>query len=247
MGGRCYPRAATARTSRRPTSTTTSRRPPFTGTSTSLADAPALASEFGGAPTNTVAVTGTGLDPLTFTAALLSSGAPFNENSVVYPIQESGTFMVLEAPPLLAPGGPPTTEPFALTVGAESVAGVSTQTGTIQYSGVPVTTAVVNTADPNNLDGLYGAVDTGGAPLDISGTGFMQAVGPAIFEEPVTGTDLATQYTYDVVSDSEVTALAPAMNPDLVDVSLCSTTGCGSTRRPTSSSSTPPATPWLLR
>ena len=55
----------------------------------------------------------------------------------------------------------------------------------------------------------------------------MQAVGPAIFEEPVTGTDLATQYTYDVVSDSEVTTLAPAMNPDLVDVSLCSTTGCG--------------------
>ena len=29
-----------------------------------------------------------------------------------------------------------------------------------------------------------------------------------------------------MVSDNEVTALAPAMNPDLVDVFLCSTTGC---------------------
>ena len=141
--------------------------PTITGTSTSLADPASLASEYGGAPTNTVVVTGTGLDLMTFTAALLSSGAPFDENSVVYPVQESGTFMVLEAPPLLAPGGPPTTEPFALTVGAESVAGVSTQTGTIQYSGVPVTTAVVNTADPNNLDGLYGAVDTGWGPASI--------------------------------------------------------------------------------
>ena len=90
----------------------------------------------------------------------------------------------------------------------------------------PVTTGVVNTADASNLNGLYGAVDTGGAPLEINGTGFLQAVGPVIFAETVTGTDSASQYTYDVVSDTEVTALAPAMNPDLVDVFLCSTTGC---------------------
>jgi hypothetical protein len=69
-------------------------------------------------------------------------------------------------------------------------------------------------------------VDTGGAPLEINGTGFEQAVGPLTFAETVTGTDSASQYTYNVVSDNEVTASAPSMNPDLVDVFLCSTTGC---------------------
>ena len=200
--------------------------PSITGTSTSLSVPASLASEFGGATTNTVVVTGTGLDPLTLTSALLSGGAPFNENSVFYPIQDSGTFMVLEAPALLPAGGTPTTEPFGLTVGAESIAGISTKTGTIEYSGVPVTTSVVNTSEPNSLDGLYGAVDTGGAPLQINGTGFSQAIAPVVFDETTTGTDLATQYSYDVVSDSQVTAEAPAMNPDLVDVFLCSTTGC---------------------
>lgn len=200
--------------------------PTVTGTSTLLSQPATLASEYGGATTNTVVVYGTGLDLLTLTSALLSGGGPFDENSAAYPIQESGTYMVLEAPALLPPGGTPTTEPFGLTVGAESVAGISTENGTIEYSGVPVTTSVVNTANSRNLDGLYGAVDTGGAPLTIGGVGFSQAIAPVVFEETSTGTDLATQYNYDVVSDTEVTTESVAQNPDLVDVFLCSTTGC---------------------
>ena len=200
--------------------------PSITSTSTSTSEPASLASEYGGATSNTVVVNGTGLDPMTLDYALLTSGSPFNENSIFYPLQDSGTFMVLEAPGLLPPGVAPTTEPVGVTVGAESVAGTSTDNGTIYYSGVPVTTSVVNTSETNSLDGLYGAVDTGGAPLTLDGTGFSQAISPVIFYESTTGTDLATQYNYQVVSDSEVTTESVAMDPDLVDVYLCSTTGC---------------------
>ena len=67
-----------------------------------------LASEFGGAPSNVVTVTGTGLDPLTLSYATL--GLPLSENSIFYPLQDGGTFMVLGAPAIAA-SGEATTEP----------------------------------------------------------------------------------------------------------------------------------------
>ena len=199
--------------------------PTITSVSTVLSNPASLASEYGGATSNTVVVQGTGMDPLTVTAALF--GTPLNENSVNYDfVQLSGTSMVFEAPPLIAPNASPTTGPEGVTIGFASISGNSTEDGTVEYAGVPVTTSVVNSANSLTLDGLSGAVDTGGAPLTLEGAGFSEAVAPLYFEETTTETDLATQYSYDVVSDSEVTAESVSMNPDTVDVYLCSNTGC---------------------
>ena len=77
-----------------------------TGTPADLpANAADLASEYGGAPSNVVTVTGTGLDPLTLSYATL--GLPLSENSVFFPVQESGTSMVLVAPAMPRPGRRP--------------------------------------------------------------------------------------------------------------------------------------------
>jgi hypothetical protein len=200
--------------------------PTITGVSTTVAEPYSLASEYGGATTNIVTVTGTGLDPLTANYALLTIGTPFNENSIFYPVQESGTSMVLEAPALLSAGGTPTTEPFGVTVGFSSVAGTSTEDGTIIYAGVPAVSSVVNTTNSNTLNGVYGAPDTGGAALEINGAGFDQTVGPIEFIDNITGFSVGTQGTYAVETDTEVTTESVAQNPGLVDVELCSNTGC---------------------
>lgn len=204
--------------------------PTITGTSTSTSDAASLASEYGGSTTNTVTVTGTGLDPLTLDYALLGFPPGFtpNENSIFYPVQESGTYMVLEAPAIVS--GEATVEPVGLGVGAESIAGTSNTNETIDYAGVPIVTKVVNKATGKN-----GVPDTQscanpstgcGTPISISGEGFSQAVGPIIFDDDITGTSLGTQYTFTVNSDSSISTEAVQQNPDLVDVLVCSNSGC---------------------
>jgi hypothetical protein len=200
--------------------------PTISGVSTLVSDPSSLASEFGGAPTNIVEVTGTGMDPLTSSYALLSGGGPFNENSIIYPLQESGTSMILDMPALVAPGGTPTTEPVGLTVGFGSLAGTSTENGTAYYAGVPDVTGVLNTANSHTLNGVYGAPTTGGAPLQINGSGLADAIAPIEFVDNVTGFSLGTQYTFSIVSDGEVTAESVAQNPGQMDTELCSNSGC---------------------
>ncbi len=138
--------------------------PTVTSVSTVLSNPVSLASEFGGATTNVVVVTGTGMDPLTANYALFSTGGPFDEDSIVLPLQESGTSTVLELPALLPTGATPTTQPVSATVGFSSIAGTSTENGTAYYAGVPDATSVVNTSNPRTLNGVYGAPDTGGGP-----------------------------------------------------------------------------------
>ena len=202
--------------------------PTITGVSTSLNNAGSLASEFGGSSTNIVEVSGTGMDPFTTTSALISGGGPFNENSAIFPLEESGTSAILEVPALVAPGGTPTTGPVGLTVGYESLAGTSTQNGTVYYAGVPDITGVVNTSNSHTLNGVYGAPDTGGAPLQINGSGFQEAIAPIEFVDNITNVSLGTQYTFTANSDSEVTTESVAQNPGLMDTELCSNTGCSS-------------------
>ena len=200
--------------------------PTITSVSTQLSNPASLASEFGGATSNIVEATGTGMDPLTSSYALLSGGGSFNENSIVYPLQESGTSMIFEAPAILPATGTATTQPVDLTLGFGSLAGTSTENGNLIYAGVPSVTSVVNTSNPRTLNGTYGAPDTGGAPLQINGSGFDQTVGPVGFVDNITAFSLGTQYNYTVNSDSEVMTDSVAQNPALVDVELCSNTGC---------------------
>ena len=76
------------------------------------------------------------------------------------------------------------------------------------------------------LAGRNGAADTGGAPLAITGQGFDQAVGPIEFVDAVSPFSVGTQYTYTVRSDSSIRSQTVAQNPGLVDVEVCSVTGC---------------------
>jgi hypothetical protein len=189
-----------------------------TGTVAQLpANAAALADEFGGVASNLITVNGTGMDPLTFSYATL--GFPTNENSIDYPVEVSGTSFVLVAPALVAPGGTPSVEPYALPVGFTSLVGASTE-GNIVYAGVPVDSGVLTNT------GVDGAADTGGTPVTITGTGFDQAVGPIGFVDNVSGTSLGLQYTYTVNSDTSISTQTVAQNPDEVDVEVCSVSGC---------------------
>jgi hypothetical protein len=200
--------------------------PTVTSVSTgTIADLPAnaadLADEYGG---SLVEVTGTGMDPLTFEYLLL--GSPVNEDSIDYPVELSGTSLLLEAPTLPAVySGAPTTEPTTLPVGLASLGGQSNQ-GSIAYAGVPEINMVTNTSNPRTLDGVYGAPATGGAPLDINGAGLLQAVGPIAFDDEFTGTSLGTQYNFTPTSDTDITTESVSQNPALVDTEVCSETGC---------------------
>ena len=208
--------------------------PTVTGTST-LTSAPAsLASEYGGSTSNLVEVTGTGMDPLTFSFATLvyPPGSAPTEDSEIYPVQISGTSMILDAPGILGPTQNPTVEPVDLGVGFSSLAGSSSTTTPIIYAGVPNVTAVVNTAtgkpgvpasptcaNPPPASGC-------GTPVTITGQGMDQVFGPIGFVDNITGDDLALQYTYNVASDSKITTEALEQNPALVDVEVCSETSC---------------------
>jgi hypothetical protein len=214
-----------------------------------LADLPAsaadLASEFGGAPSNTVVLNGTGMDPLV--ESYVDLGSP---PQPYFPLYATGTSVVLAAPALLAPGSAPTLEPSALPVGYVSLAGKTPLDQNILYAGVPNVSSVVNTANPRTVDGVYGAPDTGGAPLDIQGQGFLQTVGPVIFEDNLTGAafgipgfSTGTQYNYSLNSDTDITAGSLQQNPALVDVELCSETGCSA---PSSQASPPSSADELL-
>jgi len=60
----------------------------------------------------------------------------------------------------------------------------------------------------------------------IRGHWFDQAVGPLEFVDSEASQNLATQYTYDVRSDSSISTESVASNPGLEDVEVCSVTAC---------------------
>jgi Fibronectin type III domain/IPT/TIG domain len=209
-----------------PTEYDYSPAPTVTSVSTTTADPASLAGEFGGSP---VIVNGAGMDPLTFSYATL--GLPLNENSIFFPVQISGTSMVLIAPLNLPPSFNPTVEPELLPVGFGSLAGQSTL-GNIVYAGVPVVTGV---ATPSGGDGVPDAQGCPspppaagcGTPLIITGSGLAQATGPIGFvDASFFGFSLGTQYSYTVNSDTSISTESVQQNPAVTDVEVCSTTSC---------------------
>jgi hypothetical protein len=201
-----------------------------TGTSADLpANAPDLASEYGGAPSNVVTVTGTGLDPLTLSYATL--GLPLSENSLIFPLQESGTSMLLDAPAIV-PAGSATTEPVGIQVGASSLAGTSTTTSDIYYAGIPAVTSVVNSLTGKN--GVPAVQECPspppasgcGTPMTISGSGFLQVFGPLGYVDAVSGFSLGTQYNYSLASDTTISTQSVQQNPAVAVAEPCTTTGC---------------------
>jgi len=195
---------------------------------TPACNAAELASESGGLPANLITVNGTGMNPLTFDSAFL--GPLIDENSMVTPVAETGTSIELVAP-ALPKNKPPTTEPFALAVSFTSIAGTS-NTRDIIYAGIPKLSRVVN-----SLTGYNGVPDSVacpspspsagcGAPLKITGVGLLQTVGPIVFADGESGGSLGIQYNFAVKSAKTIVTESVAQNPGVMDVLVCTVTGC---------------------
>jgi Pro-kumamolisin, activation domain/IPT/TIG domain len=182
--------------------------PTITSVSTSASDPQSLASERG---TSVITVTGTGLNPLSIEWA--NFGSPVLESSQdLNFVYETGTQLQITA---LAE--PITVEPASIPFSVRSLGGLSAQ-ATVTYAGVPTVTSALNTQLGHN-----GAADTGGAPMQVTGQGFAQAVGPIEF---ASGENSTTEYTYTVVNDTSITAVAPGANPGRYDVEVCTETAC---------------------
>jgi hypothetical protein len=188
--------------------------PKITSISTSPADPSSLASEQGG---TVITVTGRGLDfqttwgPLFGDPSLYSSG--YND-----PIFETGTEMQLIVPP-----EPLSTEPESVPFYVESLAGFSAPGPSVTYAGIPAVSRALNTAT-----GRDGAPDTGGTPIVVSGNGLAQATGPLQFTDSQSSYSTTTQSSYTINSDTSISSQTVQQDPALVDVEVCSVTGCSS-------------------
>jgi len=195
---------------------------------TAACNAADLASEAGG-PANLVTLYGTGMNPLTLDEAL--AGSSLNENAVTSPVAETGTTLQLVAPLLLKTNQQPTTSPVALPVRFVTMGGASNESKVV-YAGVPKLSGVVNagTDQPGVPDAVACAISPPkagcGTSIKISGEGLLQAVTPLAFVDNLTGNSLGTQHVFAVKSNSEITTQSVAQNPGIVDVEVCSATGC---------------------
>ena len=191
--------------------------PPPRVTSVSTATGPAsLASEKGG---TLVTVHGTGFDPLDID--WVDVGSPSNWSSQV----TTYNFVSGNLIQFVAPAEPLTVGPVRLALTVSTLGGQSPVVG-ITYAGVPRVSGVVNTIDQRTLDDTYGAPDTGQTPIQISGTGFAgQLVGPITFSD-VKAESYGTQYSFTIEGDGLVRTETVQQTPGLVDVQLCTVTGC---------------------
>jgi len=195
--------------------------PSISSVSTS-AGAASLASENGG---TVITVRGAGFDPLTI------DWADFGPPGLGSSIDTDYVFLTGTEMQIVAPGRQ------ALTVGPSSVSfSVKTPAGrsasrTVRYAGVPKVTGVVNAINSRELDGTYGAPDTGGTPITVSGQGFAgQLIAPIEFTDTKTPYSLGTQYTFTVNGDTSLSTQTVAQNPAIVDVRLCTVTACSRNR-----------------
>jgi hypothetical protein len=195
-------------------------KPSITSVSTSAGPA-SLASEKGG---TVLTVHGKGLDPLTIDWA--DFGNPALESSM----DTNFVFVTGTEMQIVAPGQALTVDPSAIPFSVKSLAGQSAPV-TVTYAGVPKVTAVVNTINSTELDGTYGAPDTGRTPIQVSGQGFAgQLIAPIEFTDTSSPYSLGTQYTFTVNGNTSLSTQTVAQNPALVDVRLCTVTACSLNR-----------------
>jgi hypothetical protein len=185
--------------------------PVITSVSTTAANPYSLASEYGG---TLITLKGRGLDYLS--TNWTDFGPPDQSGSEDFSIvYETGTQIQVEAN-----GAAASVDTETVPVSVDSVAGQSNAKSVV-YAGTPNVTAVATTSG-----GADGAADTGGTPLTITGQGFSQTVQPIIFADASTGYSVGTQYQYKVNSDTSLSTETVQENEGLVDVEVCSVTGC---------------------
>ncbi len=166
-----------------------------------------------------ITVHGTGLNLLTMDGA--DFGNPHKWSSIdAYYAFLTGTEMQIEAPEEELTVGP-LTVPFSVRTEAGQAPASS-----VTYAGVPSVSAVVNTLNPTRLDGLSGAPDTGGTPIQVSGQGLEGQILRVQFLDSGAGISEGTQYTFTPTSDTSLSTQTVEQNPALADVLLCTVTGC---------------------
>ncbi len=194
--------------------------PSVTSVSTS-SGAASLASEKG---STVITVRGAGFDPLTIDWADVGNPASASSMDTSY-VFLTGTEMQI-----VAPSQALTVGPLRMPFSVKTLAGQSPP-ATMTYAGVPKVTAVVNTVNSTELDGTYGAPDTGGTPIGVSGRGFTgQLIPPIEFTDTKSPFSLGTQYTFTVNSNTSLSTQTVAQDPAIVDVRLCTVTACSRNR-----------------
>jgi hypothetical protein len=194
--------------------------PTITSVSTSAGPA-SLASETGG---TLVTVHGSGLDHSTFDYAFFGEAGAYS--SVDYEVAfASGTELQVLAPALVESAESATVGPTSLPFSVRTLAGQSTPVS-VRYAGVPKVSSVEDSASKIRLEGMSGAVDTGGAPLTITGKGMLGQVTLARFDDSASPPSEGTNYAVSAVSDRKLTTQTVSQNPALANVQVCTVTGC---------------------
>ncbi len=187
-------------------------------TSVSTSEGPTdLASEKGG---TVVTIHGSGLGPMTVEWA--DVGPPGLEASA----DTSYVFVTGTTMQILAPAVPLTSGVARFPLSVRTLAGQSAPVS-LAYAGVPVVTGVVNTVNKRELNHVHGAPDTGGTPIEITGTGFAgQLMAPVEFVDSKSDLSFGTQYRFIVKSGDELTTETVQQSPALVHVRVCTVTAC---------------------
>lgn len=190
--------------------------PPPTITSISTSNGPAsLASEFGD---SVVTIKGTGLN----LAGLewVDFGDPSQYDSQDFNlVTVTGTEIQIAAPALAEA----TVDTLTTPVSVKTIAGHSAPV-TATYAGIPTVTGVTATAGPTS--GKAAGPDTGGTPIEVTGSGFQNQILGIGFADALGPFSLGTQYSFTAKSDADLISTTVAQNPALVDVELCTVTQC---------------------
>jgi large repetitive protein len=183
--------------------------PTITSISTSAGPAE-YASELGG---SLVTLNGYGFNAVGL--EWVAFGDPTQEVSQDFSIVSiTGTQVQILAPPL-----PITSDATTLPVTVGTTAGVSAAVYA-DYAGLPDVSSVMATRGASS-----GGPDTGGTPIVVSGAGFGDTIGIQ-FADAEEGFSFGSQYNFTVHNDDSIGTTTVAQNPGLVDVQVCTMTGC---------------------
>jgi hypothetical protein len=190
--------------------------PAPTITSVSTSGAANLASEKG---TTVITVHGTGLDPLTI------NWADFGPADQEFSQNTDFVFMTGTEMQIVAPAQSLTSDLLKVPFSVNTLAGQSGP-AVVNYAGLPAVTGVVTTHSRTTLTGIHGAPDTGGTQIEVSGSDFAHQLTVIEFNDTASPFSEGTQYKFTMTGSSSVRTQTVQQNPALVDVRLCSVTGC---------------------
>jgi hypothetical protein len=201
-------------------------------TSISTATGPGgLASETGG---TLVTLHGSGLNRFTLDYAEFE-GTGFEEVLELGTLDEtvafiSGTEIQIDAPALVESVREATVDPKSVPLVLRTLAGESAPVA-VQYAGVPRVSSVEGTASEVRLEGVSGAPDSGGTPIQITGRGLLGQVTFVRFTDSQSPPSEGTNFTVAPTGDTRLSTLTVSQNPALANVQACTATGCSATSK----------------